>query len=137
MLISSRSINKHGRHRQFMFMIVCILKKSFFLCGKGDNSNLNIDTMNWITDKYVNKHGRHRQLFFLIGQFLKIFYSDTAWPKRPKLGRKHLEGPLWELLILLWSINKHGRHRQFLFLFVRFLKQLFLWNRLAKWCETW
>jgi hypothetical protein len=22
--------------------------------------------------------------FFLIGQFLKIFYSDTAWPNRPK-----------------------------------------------------
>jgi hypothetical protein len=24
----------------------------------------------------------------LIGQFLKIFYSDTAGPNRPKLGRK-------------------------------------------------
>jgi hypothetical protein len=30
-----------------MFMIVCFLKKKkkkIFLCGKGDNSNLNIDT---------------------------------------------------------------------------------------------
>jgi hypothetical protein len=30
-------------HRQFMFMIVCFLKKNQFFCGKRDNSNLNID----------------------------------------------------------------------------------------------
>jgi hypothetical protein len=30
-------------HRQFMFTIVCFLKKTFFFWGKGDNSNLNID----------------------------------------------------------------------------------------------
>jgi hypothetical protein len=42
LLISSRSINIHGRHRQFMFMIVCFLKKNQFFCGKRDNSNLNI-----------------------------------------------------------------------------------------------
>ena len=39
-----------------------------------------------------------------------------------------MEGPLWELLIPFWSINKHGHHRQFLFLIGRFLKQLFLWS---------
>jgi hypothetical protein len=38
-----------------MFMIVCFLKKIFFLCGKGDNSNLNIDAINLITDKYASK----------------------------------------------------------------------------------
>ena len=46
-----------------------------------------------------------------------------------------MEGPLWELLIPFWSINKHSSHRQFLFLISRFLKQLFLWNSLAKWYE--
>ena len=33
-----------------------------------------------------------------------------------------MEGPLWELLIPFWSVNKHGSHRQFLFLIGRFLK---------------
>jgi hypothetical protein len=30
LLISSRSINKHGHHRQFMFMILCFIKKKCF-----------------------------------------------------------------------------------------------------------
>jgi hypothetical protein len=34
------------------------------------------------------------------------------------------------------SVNKHGCHRPFLFLIGWFLKNL-LWNRLAKWIETW
>ena len=33
-----------------------------------------------------------------------------------------MEGPLQRLFILSRSINKHGRHRQFLFLIGRFLK---------------
>ena len=37
-----------------------------------------------------------------------------------------MEGPLYRLLILSWSVNKHGCHRQFLFLIGWLLKNLFL-----------
>jgi hypothetical protein len=36
-----------------------------------------------------------------------------------------MEGPLYRLLISSPSINKHGRHRQFLFLIGRFLTPSF------------
>ena len=41
-----------------------------------------------------------------------------------------------KLLILSWSVYKHGHHRQFLFLIGWFLKNLILWNPLCKWTET-
>jgi hypothetical protein len=44
---------------------------------------------------------------------------------------------LLRLLISSWSVNKHGHHRQFLFLIGWFLKNLLLRNRLVKWTETW
>jgi hypothetical protein len=42
-----------------------------------------------------------------------------------------------KLLILSQSINKHGRHRPFLFLIGWFLKNLLLWNHFPKWTEIW
>ena len=41
-------------------------------------------------------------------------FSDTTSPNLIKLDRKHLY--TWRLLILSWSINKHVRHGQFMFL---------------------
>jgi hypothetical protein len=50
-----------------------------------------------------------------------IFSSENPQPNELKLDRKRL----WKVLskeCTFWSITKHGRHRQFLFLIGRFLK---------------
>ena len=44
---------------------------------------------------------------------------------------------LSKMFILSRSINKHCRHSQFLFLIGWFLKNLLVWNCLAKWSEAW
>ena len=42
MPILSRLVNKHGRHRKYLFLIGLFLK-NLLLCKKKDNSCLNID----------------------------------------------------------------------------------------------
>jgi hypothetical protein len=52
-----------------------------------------------------------------------MFVNGSAWPNDLKLGRKHLWAVLYkEYSFRSNSINKHGRHRRFLFLIGLFLK---------------
>jgi hypothetical protein len=69
----------------------------------------------------------HRQFLFLIGQFLKISSSWNHLAKLTETWQKaSMECPLCRLVISSRSVNKHGHHRQFLFLIGRYLKNLLL-----------
>ena len=62
--------------------------------------------------------------------------------KQLGLMNRNLVGSIYgrssiKLLISSRSVYKHGHHRPFLFLIGWFLRNLLLWNRLAKWIKTW
>ena len=86
----------------------------------------------------ITKHGPPQAI--LVSDW-PIFKNLLLWNRFAKLTETwqeaSMECPLWILLISSRSVNKHGHHRQFLFLIGLYLKNLLLWNFPAKWTKTW
>ena len=71
-----RFVNKHGRHRQFLFLVGQFLKIFSSETTWPNEPNLVGSIYGRLSIKIVhfgsirNKHGRHRQFLMLIGRFL-------------------------------------------------------------------
>jgi SNF family Na+-dependent transporter len=89
LLISSRSVNKHGHQIQFLFLIGRFLKKSSPLneqkLGRKHLWKVSINLL--ISSWYVNKYGHHRQFLFLIGWVLSYFIEklEAQWAESVSL----------------------------------------------------
>ena len=70
--------------------------------------------------------------------FKRIFSSETAWQNGAKLGRKHLCKILYKASSFgsIRPTNMAAKINSFFWL-ANVKKNLFLWNRLAKWSQTW
>ena len=95
MLILSRSINKHGHHRQFLFLIGRFLKIFSSETALPNESKLGrkhpwkvfYKDCSFSSNPFTNMAATDNSCFWLI-DFKKIFSSESALPNQLKLGRE-------------------------------------------------